>query len=57
MLDMRDIGYSNFATEAAVPDLSNQIAVEFMQPLYEGKSDAQTTLDAVAKLVEEKTAS
>lgn len=55
MLDMRDLGYSNFATEAAVPDLSNQISVEFMQPLYEGKSDTQATLDAVAKLVEEKT--
>ncbi|MEO7589015.1 MAG: extracellular solute-binding protein [Arachnia sp.] len=56
MLDMRDMGYSNFATEAAVPDLSNQISVELMQPLYEGKSDAKTTLEAVAKLVEEKTA-
>ncbi len=56
MLDMRDMGYSNFATEAAVPDLSNQISVEYMQPLYEGKSDAQSTLDAVAALVEEKTA-
>ncbi|MHA6523138.1 ABC transporter substrate-binding protein [Tessaracoccus sp. G1721] len=57
MLDMRDLGYSNFATEAAVPDLSNQIAVEFMQPLYESGSGAQETLDAVAQLVEEKTAS
>lgn len=56
MLDMRDIGYSNFPTEAAVPDLSNQISVEFMQPLYEGKSDAQTTLQAIADLVKEKTA-
>ena len=56
MLDMRDLGYSNFPTEAAVPDLSNQISVEYMQPLYEGKSDAKSTLEAVAKLVEEKTA-
>ena len=57
MLDMRDMGYSNFPTEAAVPDLSNSISVEYMQPLYEGKTtDAQTTLNEVAKLVEEKTA-
>lgn len=57
MLDMRDMGYSNFPTEAAVPDLSNTIAVEHMQPLYQGKStNAQATLDAVAKLVEEKKA-
>lgn len=55
MLDMRDIGYSNFPAEAAVPDLSNQISVEYMQPLYEGKKDAQTTLDEVAALVAEKT--
>lgn len=57
MLDMRDMGYSNYATEAAVPDLSNQISVEYMQPLYEGKKDAQTTLNEVAALVEEKTQS
>ncbi|MCC2591884.1 extracellular solute-binding protein [Tessaracoccus sp. OS52] len=56
MLDMRDLGYSNFPTEAAVPDLSNTISVEYMQPLYEGKSTAQETLDAVAALVEEQTA-
>lgn len=55
MLDMRDMGYSNFATEAAVPDLSNQISVDLMQPLYEGKAATQATLDAVAKLVAEKT--
>ncbi|MFD0866105.1 extracellular solute-binding protein [Tessaracoccus lubricantis] len=55
MLDMRDMGYSNYATEAAVPDLSNQISVEYMQPLYEGKKDAQTALNEVAALVEEKT--
>lgn len=55
MLDMRDIGYSNFMEEAAVPDLSNTIAVEYMQPLYQGKEkDAQATLNAVANLVEEK---
>lgn len=57
MLDMRDKGYSNFATEAAIPDLSNSISVDLMQPLYQGKTkDAQETLNAVASLVEKKTA-
>ncbi len=55
MLEMRDDGYSNFAAEAAVPDLSNSISVDHMLPLYQGKADAQTTLDAVAELVKEKT--
>ena len=55
MLDMRDIGYSNFAVEAAVPDLSNSISVDYMQPMYEGKQDAATTLADVAALVAEKT--
>lgn len=55
MLEMRDDGYSNFAAEAAVPDLSNSISVDHMLPLYQGKADAQTTLDAVAELVTEKT--
>lgn len=54
MLDMRDAGYSNFPTEAAVPDLSNSIAVDHMLPLYQGKSDARTTLSQVAELVAEK---
>lgn len=56
MLDMRDMGYSNFPTEAAIPDLSNQISVEYMQPLYQRKSDAKSILEAIAQLVEEKTA-
>ena len=54
MLDMRDLGFSNVPVEAAVPDLSNDIAVEHMQPLYEGKSTTQETLDAIADLVAEK---
>jgi multiple sugar transport system substrate-binding protein len=54
MLDMRDAGYSTFAAEAAIPDLSNSISVDHMLPLYEGKADAQTTLDAVADLIQEE---
>ena len=51
MLDMRDIGYTNNRTEAAVPGLSSTIATEHMLPLYEGKAQAQETLDAIAALV------
>lgn len=56
MLDMRDLGYSNFAVEAAVPDLSTTIAVDYLLPLYDGSKDAQTTLDEVAALIEKETA-
>lgn len=55
MLDMRDMGYSNFAAEAAVPDLSNTISVDYMLPLYEGEKDAATTLNEVAELVAKET--
>ncbi|MFC0674712.1 extracellular solute-binding protein [Brachybacterium hainanense] len=56
MLDMRDIGFSNFPTEAAVPGLSAKISVDLMNPLYQGKADAATTLQKVADLVAEETA-
>ncbi|WP_114854354.1 extracellular solute-binding protein [Brachybacterium sp. YJGR34] len=56
MLDMRDLGYANFAVEAAVPDLSGTISVDHMLPLYEGAKDAATTLDEVAALIAEETA-
>lgn len=56
MLDMRDIGYSNFAVEAAVPDLSNTISVDHMLPLYAGTKDAATTLNEVAELIAKETA-
>lgn len=55
MLDMRDLGYSNFAVEAAVPDLSNTISVDHMLPMYEGKKDAATTLNEVAELIANET--
>ena len=53
-LDMRDIGFANYAAEAAVPALSTDISELFLA-LYEGKSTAQETLDEVAALVETKT--
>jgi multiple sugar transport system substrate-binding protein len=53
-LDMRDIGFANYAPEARVPGLSTDISDLFLK-LYEGKADAQGTLDAVAALVAEKT--
>jgi len=52
-LDMRDIGFEDYAAEARVPGLPVAIAEEF-QKLYEGKTDAQQSLDTVAKLVEER---
>jgi multiple sugar transport system substrate-binding protein len=54
-LDMRAIGYEDFAAEAVVPGLSGDISAEF-QKLYEGKQTAQETLDAAAKLYQEKSA-
>lgn len=54
-LDMRDIGFEDYPAEAMVPGLPVAIAEEF-QKLYEGKADAQTTLDAVAKIVKERSA-
>ena len=52
-LDMRDIGFEDYPAEARVPGLPVAIAEEF-QKLYEGKTDAQQSLDTVAKLVEER---
>ena len=53
-LDMRDIGFEDYAAEAVVPGLSTDVSDLFLK-LYEGKSDAQGTLDAVADLVASKT--
>lgn len=55
-LEMRDIGFANHPAEAAVPGLSSDIS-ELMLQLYQGKSDAQSTLTEVAGLVEAETAS
>ncbi|WP_193597668.1 ABC transporter substrate-binding protein [Microbacterium sp. YJN-G] len=52
-LDMRDIGFEDYPAEARVPGLPVAISEEF-QKLYEGKADAQQTLDAIAGLVEER---
>ena len=49
-LDMRDIGFANYPAEATTPGLSDDINTAFYQ-LYQGKADAQGTLDAVAALV------
>ena len=52
-LDMRDIGFEDYAAEAVVPGLSTDVSDLFLK-LYEGKADAQGTLDAVGDLVAEK---
>lgn len=53
LLDARDIGFANYPAEARVPGLSSDISDLFLK-LYEGKADAQGTLDAVAALAKEK---
>ena len=54
LLDMRDIGFVNYATEARVPGLSSAINDKILA-LYQGKASTKDTLDAVAKLVADKT--
>lgn len=51
-LDMRDIGFEDYPAEARVPGLPIDISDEFLK-LYQGKTDAQTTLDTIAELVKE----
>ncbi|MCA0293877.1 MAG: extracellular solute-binding protein [Actinobacteria bacterium] len=53
ILDARNIGFVNYPAEAKVPALSSDISDLFLK-LYEGKADAQGTLDAVAALAKEK---
>lgn len=53
MLDARDIGFVNYAAESVVPGLPTDIADIFLK-LYEGKQDAQATLDEIAGIVAEK---
>ena len=52
-LDMRDIGFANYAAEGAVPALSTDISDLFLE-LYQGKNNAQGTLDKVAALIASK---
>jgi multiple sugar transport system substrate-binding protein len=54
LLDMRDIGFEDPATEAGVPGLSSDIS-DKMLALYQGKSSTQATLDEVAKMISDKT--
>ena len=51
-LDMRDIGFVNYPTEARLPGIRSGIGDQFLA-LYQGKQDAQATLDAIAKLVQD----
>ncbi|MGN6426903.1 MAG: ABC transporter substrate-binding protein [Leifsonia sp.] len=54
MLDMRDIGFEDYTTEASVPGLSSDIS-DKMLALYQGKASTQATLDEVAKMIADKT--
>lgn len=51
---MRDSGFSNNATEAAVPGLSTDISETIMLPLFQGKIDATDALSQVSELLKEK---
>lgn len=53
ILDARNVGFVNYPAEASVPGLSSDISDLFLK-LYEGKADAQTTLNAVAVLTKAK---
>lgn len=54
MLDMRDMGFTNFPTEAMVANLSGKISNDYMLPMYQGKIPVQEALDGVAALVAEE---
>ncbi|MFJ8894932.1 ABC transporter substrate-binding protein [Leifsonia sp. NPDC102414] len=54
LLDMRDIGFEDYATEASVPGLSSDIS-DKMLALYEGKASTKATLDDVAAMIKSKT--
>ena len=54
LLDMRDSGFEDYAAEASVPGLSSDVS-DKMLALYQGKSSTQDTLDAVAKMIADKT--
>lgn len=56
MLDMRDQGFTNFRTEASVPNLSGMIASDYILPMYQGKVPVQQALDSIAALVATETA-
>ncbi len=49
-LDMRDIGFENYPVEATAPGLSSAIS-DLMLKLYQGKANAQDTLQSAADLV------
>jgi multiple sugar transport system substrate-binding protein len=53
-LDMRNIGFEDYATEARVPNLSTDISDLYLK-LYQGKATAKATLDQSAALIKSKT--
>ncbi|KHK96254.1 sugar ABC transporter substrate-binding protein [Microbacterium mangrovi] len=53
-LEMRNIGFEDYATEARVPNLSTDISDLYLK-LYQGQSTAKDTLDQSAALIKSKT--
>ncbi|WEG08131.1 sugar ABC transporter substrate-binding protein [Microbacterium horticulturae] len=54
LLDMRDLGFEDYATEAQVPGLSTDVS-DIMLKLYQGKLTGQQALDQSAQLISSKT--
>lgn len=52
LLEMSELGFSNNATEAAVPGLSSDIANDIMLPLYQGKINAVEALNQVSTMLD-----
>jgi len=53
-LDMRNVGFEDYASEARVPNLSTDICDVYLK-LYQGKATAKDTLDQSAALIKSKT--
>ncbi|GAA3340143.1 hypothetical protein GCM10017714_18670 [Curtobacterium pusillum] len=53
LIDMRDIGFEDYAAEASVPGLSSDIS-DKMLALYQGKATTKRTLDDIAQLIAKK---
>ncbi len=54
LLDMRDVGFEDYPTEASVPGLSSDIS-DKMLALYQGKASTKDTLDEISKMISDKT--
>ncbi|MDQ2845690.1 MAG: sugar ABC transporter substrate-binding protein [Actinomycetota bacterium] len=54
LLEMRDIGFEDYVTEASVAGLSSDVSAK-MLALYQGKESTKSTLDDIGALISKKT--